>query len=554
MKNKITKLKGASKLGVPFYNSMDKVLIFILISLCMVFVLYPVICVIFKSISIDGNISFELYKDIILKNKKLIINSLIVAIISSILSTLIALIVSLYIGSLKNKLKKIYKLLLMVTMISPPFIASLAYIQLFGRRGYITYHLLGLSYDPYGIHGVIIMQVLGFIPLSALMIISVIERVDKRILKASLDLGASNNKTIFKILIPLIKPGIVVSFLLAFVRSLADFGTVTIIGGKLETLSTEIYMEIIGYFNYNNAAALNVLLIIPAILIFIPYRRSMKKLDSISKDNEIEGSNEFRVSITGFSKRILGFIALLFALINVLQYGCILFSSFFKFSNDKLTFTLSYLSHIKEYSFDSFLRSIVYALIVGVFGSLIGIMISYYVERRKILGGKIIDFITTVPYIMPGTFFGISYILAFNKAPLLLVGTAFIVIMNCLFKQIPLTTKNSSAALSQISKEVENAAIDIGASKFHVIKDIILPNMKEAFLIGFINNFTSTMTTIGAVIFLISPGKAVATVELFDAINSGEYGVASIISVIIILITIVVNLLAIIIISRKKER
>lgn len=554
MKNKIARIKRASKLGVPFYNLLDKVFVFILLSLCVVFVLYPISCVIVQSFNIDNNISFELYKDIIIKNKKLIVGSLVVAIISSILSTIIALIISIYIDGLEDKMKKIGNLILMVSMISPPFVSSLAYIQLFGRRGYITYHLLGMSYNPYGIHGVIIMQVLGFIPLSALMIMAVINRVDKRLLNASLDLGSSRNMAIVKVLIPLIKPGIIVSLLLSFVRSLADFGTVTIIGGKFETLATEIYMEIIGYYNLHNAAALNVLLMVPAILIFIPYRKNMKKLNEMSKDNDVEESRGFKVSITGFLKQIFGIVSIIFIVINLLQYGCILLSSFTKFSNEQLIFTLDYLKHIKEYSINSFIRSIVYALVVGFVGSFIGIMISYYVEKRKILGGRIVDFITTLPYILPGTFFGIAYILAFNKAPLILIGTTFIVIANCLFKQIPLTTKTSSAILSQISTDIEGSARDLGASKFHVIKDIILPNTKEAFLIGFINNFTSTMTTIGAIIFLVYPGKAVATIELFDAINSGEYGVASMISVIIIFITISVNLLVTLIISRKKVK
>lgn len=546
--------KRASKLDALFYNFLDKGMLYILIACCLIFVLYPIICVVLQSIVIDNSLSFSLYKNIIGENKQLLINSLFVAIVSSIGATIIATIVALYINFLSNKLNKLGKILLMLSMISPPFIGSLAYIQLFGKRGFITYHLLGLDFNPYGAHGVIIMQIIGYIPLSALMILAVIERVDKRLLRASLDLGSSQNKSIINILIPLIKPGIIVSCLLTFVRSLADFGTVTIIGGKFETIATEIYMEIIGYANFHTSATMNVLLMLPAILMFIPYRKNMKKLNEMSIDNEVERNDDLNISPKGVLKAILLLVTVLFFIVTVLQYGCIFLSSISKFSYDKFTFTLEYIKHIKEYSMDSFLRSIIYALIAGIVGSFIGIMISYYVERRKIVGGKAIDFITTLPYILPGTFFGIAYILAFNKAPFLLTGTAFIVVINCIFKQIPLTTKTSSAILSQIGTDIESAARDLGASKFHVIKDIILPNVKEAFLIGFVNNFTSTMTTIGAVIFLVYPGKAVATVELFDAINSGEYGVASMISVIIILITISINVLFTVFISRKKVK
>ena len=190
----------------------------------------------------------------------------------------------------------------------------------------------------------------------------------------------------------------------------------------------------------------------------------------------------------------------------------------------------------------SFIRSIVYGIIVGIFGTIIGILLSYYTERRKIWGMEAIDFIGTLPYIIPGTFFGIGYILAFNSKPLLLTGTSIIVIINCIFKQLPMTTKTSSAALSQINVNLEEAGRDLGAGKFHIIKDIIFPNLKNAFVVGFINNFTTSMTTIGAIIFLIHPGKKIATLALFDAINSGEYGVGSLIATIIIIITMIVNL------------
>ncbi|KMT22452.1 ABC transporter permease [Clostridium cylindrosporum] len=547
-----SKFKKVSKLDTSFYNLLDKGLISIVLILCIIFILYPIICLMIQSIKVDTSISFKLYENIIEKNKRLLFNSIFVATLSGAISTILSLIIALRIHSFSSIINKLGKIILMLSMISPPFVASLAYIQLFGRRGYITYHFLGINYDPYGIHGVIIMQVIGFIPLSALMILGVIEKVDKRLLKASLDLGSSENKAIISVLLPLIKPGIIVSFLLTFVRSLADFGTVTIIGGSFETIATEIYMEIIGYANFSNAAAMNFLLVLPAIIIFIPYRRNMRRLNQLSKDNELENNDDFKLLPRGGLKSLLSVFTIGFIAISLLQYGCIFLSSISKFSRGNLIFTTEYIKYIREYSMDSFIRSITYAFIAGIFGSLLGIIISYYIDRRRIIGGRSIDFITTLPYILPGTFFGISYILAFNSFPFPLTGTAFIVVINCIFKQIPLTTKISSAVLSQISIDVEHAARDIGASKFHVIKDIILPNAREAFLIGFVNNFISTMTTIGAIIFLIYPGKEVATVKLFDAINSGEYGVASMIAVIIILITLSINTIFTSFISRKK--
>ena len=182
----IKKLRVSSK-DTLFYDFLDKSLLTILIGFVLIFVFYPILCVINQSITLDGSLSFDLYKNIIGKNKHLLFNSISVGIISATLSTLIATIVAIYISFLSNKLKNIGKVILMLSMISPPFIASLAYIQLFGKRGYITHYLLNIDYNPYGAHGVVAMQVLSFIPISALMIMSVIEKVDNRVLKATLD-------------------------------------------------------------------------------------------------------------------------------------------------------------------------------------------------------------------------------------------------------------------------------------------------------------------------------------------------------------------------------
>ena len=169
-------------------------------------------------------------------------------------------------------------------------------------------------------------------------------------------------------------------------------------------------------------------------------------------------------------------------------------------------------------------------------------LISYSVEMRKIKFPQFLDFITTLPYMLPGTLFGIGYILSFKNPPLQLIGTSAIVILNCIFKQLPISTKAGSEIISQLNPEIENAAKDIGAGNFYVIKDIILPMLKPAFLISFINIFTSTMVTIGALIFLISPGKEVATIQLFSAIKQGDLGVGCVIASMIIFVTVFVNL------------
>lgn len=532
----------SKSLDTHFYNIIDKLILVVVISLVFTFILYPIVSVILESVIVEDKFTLNIYENLFNKNMKLFYNSIFVAILTTIVSTFMTVCISLYISVSGKRIKKVLLLILMLTMISPPFVSSLAYITLFGRRGFITHDILGLTINTYGWQGIVAMQSLGFTSLSTLILVGVISGIDKNLIKSSLDLGANSSHTVRKIVLPLIRPGILVVALLTFVRSLADFGTPTIIGGSFNVLATQAYLNVIAYSDLSAASAISVLIFIPAIIAFLFYRSFMARTNVVSS-NSLKGfSEEDQMTISGLFGKLIKFVTYFFLIIMLLQYASIFVSAFTKYRSGSMYFSLDNIQKMRMYSGKSFLRSVIYSLIAGTAGSLIGSLIAYYLEIRKIKIMKGIDFIATIPYIIPGTFFGIGYILAFNDYPLELTGTALIVILNVLFKQLPMSTKINSAVLSQINPQVEEAAKDLGAQHFFVLKDIILPMSKSAFLVSFINNFTSTMTTIGSIIFLIYPGKKLATIEMFDAIQSGDYGVGSAIACTIILITLVVNI------------
>lgn len=188
-------------------------------------------------------------------------------------------------------------------------------------------------------------------------------------------------------------------------------------------------------------------------------------------------------------------------------------------------------------------RSIAYSLIAAFGGSIIGLLLQYYICIRSKNFLKIIDFFATLPYILPGTFFGIGYILAFNKGPLHLTGTAAIVVLNIMFKSLPFSTKVFNTSMKLIDSNEILSAKDLGANEGFVFKDIILPHSVKDFVISLMNNFNSGMTTVGSIIFIVYPARKVLTLVMFDVINSGKYNTASVLALIIILICLGMNLL-----------
>ena len=532
------------------YKIADFILICMVAILIILFILLPFFAVLKESIYSNNKFNFKYIIEIFSK-PKLIKNSIKVAFITGIITTFISTCIAIYYYIAGSKTKTVIRIILSTTIISPPFVTALSYINLFGRRGLISYHLLKLSINPYGMWGVILMQIISDFSLSSLLLMGFIISIDKSLIDSAKSLGAKTNNIIKDILLPFLIPAIKASALLTFLRSLSDFGTVAIIGGNFNVLASESYFAVISEGNVAKAAAINVVLLLPALIVFIFYQKSIK---NISLSTHGLGSGDENIEKKGYLYTIVKLIAIIFILWISIQYTSIFLSSISMMRKGKLIYTLQNIIEARVYLNKTIFRSIYYSLISAFFGSILGLIIAYYLQIRKIKIFKIIDFIATLPYIIPGTFFGLGYLMAFNKPPLYIVGTSAIVILNILFKQIPFSTKMGNASMEKINLDSLNSIRDLCGNRISELKDAIIPMSKDALSISFINAFTTSMTTIGSIIFLVSPGQKVLTIVMFDLIQSGNYNVGSVIAVLIIVICLIVNSLYLIILNRNNIR
>ena len=176
-------------------NLIDFSLELLLALSVILFILMPFLSVFIESFIIDGSLNFKYYKDI-LANKNLLYNSLKLGVLTSLLSLITSVIVSVYTYLSDKKIQKIINVILAITLISPPFVTSLSYINLFGRRGFITYNILHLSFNPYNMWGVSFMQTLSFLSLNCLVLLGLLNNMSKDILNSARSLGADTNSII----------------------------------------------------------------------------------------------------------------------------------------------------------------------------------------------------------------------------------------------------------------------------------------------------------------------------------------------------------------------
>lgn len=525
----------------------ERLLLAVVLGALALFVLYPMACLVVQSFSGSGSttahgFTLAAYGKTLAKYQGDLVNSVVSATGTAALCTIMSVACALTVASARGWRHSLGKLVLLITLVAPPFVTSLAYIQLFGRRGWITNGLLGLSWDPYGIGGVVVMQSVSFVPLTALFLIGMLDKLDAGSVRAARDLGARPAGVLRTVVLPLMAPGILVSLLLSFIRSLADFGTPIIIGGRFSTLAADIYLQLVGYSDLGVSAAMCMFLFVPGLAAFFAYRRLLLRCDRLASTQR-SGSQrlDLKLSRCGVVGWLALAIAALFFAAMVLQYACIFASGFLKSSHGSYSFTLQHWNALWRTDTSTMVRSVAYALIIGVVGTLFALLVAYFVNRRNIPGKNVIDAVATLPYMLPGPCFGIMYILAFNHPPLAITGTAVIVLANMLFKQLPTTSKLMSAALANMPRELEASVRDLGGGRLAVIRDAVLPCIRPALISSFAYNFSTSMVTAGAVLFLISPSEKLAVFKLFDAVYTGDYAAASLVASVIIVITLAVE-------------
>lgn len=522
---------------------LDRLILALLLAGIFLFILYPICSVVATSFYRDGHFTLEYYQDLFTeKNARLVRNSLWVSSLSSLITTFFAFFIALAVFSSRGKRGTYIRNGLLLTMISPPFVSALAYIMLFGRRGIITHQLLGLSVNPYGWHGVVILQVIGSISFSSLMMMNSFDSLDHRLILASRDLGASPSETLVHVIFPLVRPGILSVLFMLFTMNLADFGTPVVIGGSFRVLATEAYLQVISASSLGKASAISVVMVPAAAVAFFFYCRAMKQNEKAGEYGRYasDGTPSYRPE--GLFAVLTWGTVILFFVIMALKYINIFLSAVSNTASGSLKFTLKYFSDLPRSQWDSFGHSLVYSAAAAAAAAFLGILLSYYTSRRKLPGMKTVEFLASLPYIIPGTFFGLGYVAAFSHEPFYIRGTAAIIILNMTYRQLSLTNKTANARFASLNRKIEEAARDLGAGRISILFGIILPLLKQPFATGFVSIFTSCMTSVGAVIFLISPGRNLASSELFQSIENGRYGVASVQAVFLILVTVGINL------------
>jgi iron(III) transport system permease protein len=327
--------------------------------------------------------------------------------------------------------KKVIHWLALVPTVSPPFALALSMILLFGRGGLITNKLLGIQFvqgmnDIYGLDGLVIVQTITFFSVSYLILKAMLERLNPAMEEAAASLGAGRFHLFRTVTLPLLVPGIAGSFLLLFVESLADLGNPLFIAGNRTVLSAQIFLAVIGEYNYQKASALALVLIIPTLIIFLVQRYYVNRKSYISVTGKPAGSQIVEKDpIIRWTVNIIVYLIIAFI---ILLYATIIYGSFSSAWGVDFTPTLRHWEMTVTRGIEAILDTTFLSALATPFAALIGMVIAWLVVRKKFTGKDVLDFSSNLGGAVPGTILGIGFILAFNKPPLALAVVIYAVL------------------------------------------------------------------------------------------------------------------------------
>lgn len=515
------------------------------IAILVLFCIYPVVRLFLATVTNDaGQLDLSNVSHIVSSTNFFtsLANSLVLGVTVAVLSTVIGYVFAFAVTRTDMKGKRFFHFMAMLPILSPPFVISLAMILLFGRSGVITKTLLGIrNNNVYGFGSLMVVQTLALFPLAYLNLKGVLESIDGSVEDASRSLGASRWKVFRSVTLPLSIPGIFSALLIVFAKSISDFGNPQVLAGNYSVLSVDAYMQITGLYDLKTGAFMALSILLPAMLAFFiqKYWVARKSFVTITGKpvGNIQKIRDRHIVVPLF------IFCLAVTVIILMLYGTVVWISLVKTWGVDMSLSLKNYEFVFKRGMNAMKDTLILALVATPITALLGLVVSFLLVRKKFAGKKLMEVASMIPFAVPGIALGIGYILSFNKPPILLTGTAAIIVAALVFRTLSVGVEAGSNSLRAVDKSIEEASAVLGANNLVTFVRVSLPLMRSALFSGLLNAFVRSMTSISAVIFLVSVNWNLLTVSIMSEIEGSRLGVASAYCVVLMVIVVIALLI-----------
>ena len=478
--------------------------------------------------------------------------TLVLALVVAALTTALGLAFALLGERTGFRYKGALRLFALVPIITPPFVVGLAIIALFGRTGAVTALLdFALGIPPsryiYGLPGMVLAQVLSFTPVAYLILVGVVQGVSPGMEEAAQTLRASRQRVFRSITLPLIRPGLANAFLVGMLESISDFGNPIVLAGNYDVLSIQIYFALVGsQSDSGRAAALALVLLAMALAVFVAQTAWLGQRSYTTVTGK--GDAGLHAPLPGGVAWAARGVAVPWAGLTAGIYGLILLGGFVENFGRDWRPTLRHFATLLSVGWgehglvwsgggwNSLFTTLQSAAIATPLTALLGLLAAWLLARQRFAGKAAFEFITMLAFAIPGTVIGIAYIMAFNTPPIELTGTLAILIICFVFRDMPVGIRAGIAAMSQIDRSLDESSMTLRHGGFATLRRVVLPLIRPAIVAALVFGLVRAMTSLSAVIFLVTTRYNLATAYIIGQVEIANYGVAIAYSAVLVLI------------------
>jgi iron(III) transport system permease protein len=451
--------------------------------------------------------------------------------------------------------RAIIRPLILAAFVTPSFLGANAWIFLAapnsGMLNQLWTSLFHVDHGPldvYSLNGATFVIALYSIPYTFSLVTATLELMSSELEDAATTLGSGTLRTTWQITLPLALPAILSGFVLSFLEAIELFGppAFILIPARQQVMTTQLYLFFSQFPPQIEVAAAYAmpLLLVTVVLLWVQ-RRILGRRRFVTVTGK--GGTRRRMPL-GRWKAPVTVLALVPPLLSViLPYVALLTVSLQQswgrglFAPGNLTLhwyrwavlenpvTRSAIAHSLEYGAAAATLAVVLATLVA-----------YLVVRQLVPHASVLGFLAMAPFVVPGIVLAIGFLAAYSRPPLLLYGTALILIAAYSTRFLPIAYSNGTSILRSINVDLENAARTLGAGWLRSIGEVTLPLLRRGLLSGWLLVFIPALRELSASVFLFTPHTQVITTVIFDFSDAGNYEAVSTMGVLMMVVTLAI--------------
>jgi len=533
------------KLGQVKFDFWFFTKLFVILGMCL-FIVYPFYTILTKSVFSNKVEGLTLYNFVRFFTKpyyyQTLLRSLMVCTVTVLTTTAIGVPIAYVMTRYNIAGKKLLHIFIIMSLMSPPFIGAYSWIILMGRNGLVAklFALVGAEAPTiYGREGIIFVFTLHLFPYIYLYTSGAMNSIDASLEEAAENLGMSKLKRIWTVTLPVVLPSILAGCVMVFMTCLADFGTPMLLGEGYTVLPVLVYNEYMSESATNPymASALSVIIVSCSLLVLVFQKLVIDKRNYMMsslrppQETRLHGWKRVLVSLPIY---IVVFLAFLPQIVVVCQ-------SFVErsFSGMVKGINLNNYRAILSRLGTNIKNTYLFSLIAIVFIVVVGILVSYVLVRKKGKVANLIDTLIMFPYVIPGSVLGIGLIIAFNRKPMVLVGTAAIMIISYVIRKLPYTVRSGTAFLYQMDPYVEEASINLGVSPMKTFFTVTARMMLPGVMSGAVLSWITCINELSSSIMLYSGKTSTIAVAIYQEVTRMSDGTAAALATILTVTTII---------------